>query len=81
MLTILSDPNINSLSDVGGSMSRGNIGPKPHLTTTPRVHSLGLLARRVIPLIVRSECMISNSACPHVCKITPREKTKLEKAS
>jgi hypothetical protein len=35
VLMILSDPYINSFNDVGGSMSRGNIGPKPYLTNTP----------------------------------------------
>jgi len=34
MLMILSDPYVISFNDLGGSMSRGNIEPKPYLTNT-----------------------------------------------
>jgi len=41
VLTILSGPNINSLNDVGSSMSRGNIGPKSYITYTTLNFMLG----------------------------------------
>ena len=34
VLMSLSDPNVKGSNDVGGSMSRGNIGPKPYPTNT-----------------------------------------------
>jgi len=49
MLMILSAPYINNFNDVGGSMSRGNIGPKLYLTCIVPTEMLALRFDRSLP--------------------------------